>query len=478
MNFLSKLNRKFLLVPKILYIAISMQYYTLHKFRPLFAKEMFGIGESELSAVGLLLFVTFFTNILIATLNDRFGRPRLFMVCLLSLSCIFFQLFYIEKYVRNIRFMFWVNMLAYLGTNTPIMALLDKIILDYLAKFPDVGSRAYGKQRIWGTVGYLLSIFSLEGIMKTGRGTDAIDFTNLKYYSLATTIACVCLVMIFLKDEGDGCKTADHNITSEWKELVGNREYLFFIFIIFLNGFTRAAMTIYLPVYTKYVLGVKPYVLPTSWPMWLRNGLWIFNSFPFATITVFEISLEMGILFYFDVVSRKIGLLWPLLLAQVSQAIRFALYLILPCTNPHVFVFCCIFEVLKGINFGLSHGSGVQLAEKMCPPHLKATSQMIYNGTFTAIGSVAASLYFRYVFKSNETSVPEEIMNRRVESFRMFFISNIVVTSVSIFLFLIKYGLWSRKLFNVFSSPKKINQENVKKGKLSAKDTNESTIRD
>lgn len=478
MDLLSKLNKKYLLVPKILYVAISMQYYTLHKFRSLFAREMFGIGEKELSGVGVLLFVTFFTNIFIAALNDRLGRPKILMVYLLSLSCIFFQLFYVKEYVKSNYLMFWMNLFGYLGTNTPIMALLDKIILDYLAEFPDAGVRAYGRQRIWGTIGYLLSIFSIEGMIRAGMGTGVIDFTNLKYYSLATTIICVCLVMVLLKDSDNECKDLSRNTMSEWKELMRNREYLFFIFIILLNGFTRAAMTIYLPIYTNYVLNVKPYALPTSWPAWIRNGLCILNDSPFSTITIFEISLEMGILFYFDVISRKIGLFLPLLLAQVSQAIRFSLYLVLPHTNPHVFAFCCLFEVFKGINFGLSHGSGVQLAEKMCPPHLKTTSQMIYNGTFMAVGSVTASLYFRYVFRNNEISTPEEALERKAESFKIFFISNIFVTSIAISLFLIKYGVRDGKLLNALSSLKKINQKDVKKSKLFTEDAKESIVKD
>ncbi|ADM12677.1 putative nucleoside transporter [Encephalitozoon intestinalis ATCC 50506] len=459
MDLLSRLNKKYLLGPKALYVAISMQYYTLHKFRPLFAKEMFGIGESELGAMGILLFVTFFTNILLATMNDKFGRPKIFMVALLSLSCIFFQLFYIERYFKGVRSMFWINLFAYLGTNTPIMALLDKIVLDYLNKFSDENTKAYGKQRIWGTAGYLISIFALEGIIRTTNSKSGIDFSGLRYYSLATTIIAVILVATLLEDSKSECRGPSYNIMSEWKELLRNREYLFFILIIFLNGFTRAAMTLYLPIYVKYVLKVKPYILPASWPAWVRSSLWALNNFPFGTITMFEISLEIGILFYFDIVSKKTGLLWPLLLSQISQTIRFVLYLILPPTNPHVFAFCCMFEIFKGINFGLSHGAGVQLAEKLCPPHLKATSQMIYNGAFTAISSVTAGLYFRYVFRNNETLDPEEIIARRIESFRIFFMSNILVTTISIFLFLIKYGVRDKKPLNVLFFCRRISQK-------------------
>lgn len=458
MSMLSRLNRKYTLAPKALYVAISMQHYTLHKFRPMFAKEMFGIEERELGAVGILLFMTFFTNVFLATMNDRFGRPKAFLVSLLSLSCLFFQLFYVDGYTKGSRVMFWANLFAYLATNTPILALLDKVILDYLSALSDIESRAYGKQRIWGTVGYLISIFAVEGIIRKEKTGNEIDFTNLRYYSLATTLISAALVAMLLGRSKNDRGASSRDTLSEWKELMRNGEYLFFIFIILLNGFTRAAMTIYLPVYTRYVLGVKPYELPEAWPEWAKAAVGAFNNFPFSTITLFEISLEMGILFYSQAIIRRIGLLWPLLLAQVAQAIRFALYLVLPRTNPHVFVFCCAFEILKGINFGLSHGSGVQLAEKMCPPHLKATSQMIYNGTFTALGSVAAGLFFRHVFRNCEGLSPEDALEARVESFRIFFICNVLVAAVSIGLFFFKYEVRDGKL-GVLTSRKKVTQQ-------------------
>lgn len=462
MNSLKNLNRRYLVTPKLLYFFINLQHYTLHKFRPLFVQDMFEISKSELGrGLGILLSITFFTNIFVATMNDKFGKPKMFIIGLLSMSCIFFQLFYLDWYIRFVPFMFWINFFAYLATNTTIPALLDKLILDYLNKIPNVGAKTYGKQRIWGTVGYSLCTFIIEGVLKKNKeDSEKYDYSNLKYYSVITTGISIVLVTYFINSIGSKSKGSRQDIMAGCWELVGNGEYLFFILIIFLNGLTRAGMTIYLSVYTKYILRIKPYELPVSWPTWFRSGVGIFNNLPFSTISVFEAILEITILFHSEMITQKIGLFWPLLLAQVAQLVRFISYLLLSHESSHVFVFCCLFELLKGINFGLTHSSGVQLAARMCPPHLKATSQMIYTGIFTAIGSAAAGLLFGSVFKEEEMSGSDVTMEQKIRSFKMFFTYNTIIAGITILLFFYKYGIKDGILFNAHNEKKKMEQLN------------------
>lgn len=458
MGLLESINRKYLITPKALYFFVNLQHYTLHKFRPLFAEGRFGISKGELGkGLGCLLFVTFFINIFIATMSDKLGRQKTFIVGLLLMSCVFFQLFYVDWYIGLTDSMFWVNLFAYLATNTAVPALLDKVVLDYLSRMPDVGAKTYGKQRIWGTAGYSLSTFAIEGVLSKYEGTDDYDFTNLKYYSMVVTAVAVALVVLFVGQPRGKGSTSRRDMMAGWRELLTNGEYLFFIFIIFLNGLTRAGMTIYLSVYTKDVLNVRPYVLPESWPRAARWMVGIFNNFPLSTISVFEAILEITILFYAQTVTDRIGYFWPLLLAQVAQLVRFVSYLLLPYNNPHVFVFCCVFELLKGINFGLTHGSGVQLAARMCPPHLKATSQMIYTGTFTAIGSVAAGVIFGCMFGEGKEASVEEM----ARSFRVFFGYNVVIAGMTVVLFFYKYGIRDGVLFNAHKKRKRMGRETV-----------------
>ncbi|KAM0671837.1 putative major facilitator superfamily permease [Ordospora colligata] len=465
MNFLPKLNRKCMLIPKILYFSASMQHYMLHKFRYLFAKEKFGIAENKIWYVGIIFFIAFFMNILFATINDKFRKPKIFMACMVPLSGIFFQLFYIDAYIRT-AYMFWINLFMYITVNAAIPVILDKVMLDYLNKFPDMTSKMYGRQRIWATIGYMASTFTVEGILRKNKEGVGIDFSGLPYYSAAITLINFLLVVAFIENPKNSIDPSKVNIMSEWKELIRNKEYLFFILIILMNGITRSGMTIYLPVYITEVLNVKSYILPESWEIHALPSDWtsyfhistwillvkktinIFNRFPLSTIAVFEILLEMVSLFYSQTVIRSIGLIWPLLLAQASQAIRFILYLVLPHSHPHVFIFCCVFEIFKGINFGLTHGSGVQLAENLCSPHLKATSQAIYHGVFGAVGSVSAGLLFRQVFRHSKPNGIERVSNEQIQSFRTFFMLNTAIACVSIILVALRYGSGRKRLYS------------------------------
>lgn len=457
MNLLKNLYKKYLFAPKLLYLSINLQHYTLHKFRPLFARDMFNISKSELGkGLGILLFITFFTNIFIATMSDKFGRPRAFLIGLLLVSCMFFQLFYLDGYIRFVPFMFWINLLAYLIANTTIPALLDKVVLEYLSRIQNVGSGTYGKQRSWGSVGYILCIFVVEGFLKSQNSDKKYDFTNLKYYSVVTTMVSIVFVMLFVDDFGNKSNSSRQDILVGCKELIRNKEYLFFILIIFLNGLTRAGMTMYLSVYVRDILNVRPYDLPSGWPIWLKTFVKLFNDLPFSTISVFEVFLEITILFYSQSITQAIGLFWPLLIAQIAQFSRFVFYLLLPRENPHVFMFCCLFELLKGINFGLTHGSGVQLAARMCPPHTKATSQMIYQGMFTAVSSATAGVLFGSLFREEEMSGSNATMDQKAKSFRMFFIYNAFIAGVTVLLFLYKYGIRDKILFNEHNEKKRM----------------------
>jgi hypothetical protein len=460
MEALRSLNKKYLFTPKLLYFFINIQHYTLHKFRPLFAKEKFQISERELgTGLGFLLFVTFFTNIFVAAMNDKFGRPKHFIVGLLLSSCAIFQLFYVNEVVGRSKAIFWLNFFAYLATTTTMPAMLDKVILDFLNKIPNVGSKTYGKQRIWGTAGYTCSTFLLEALLNRGKTGKKYNFDNLRYYSFFSTAVAATLAMLFINPPGTEGRTQPprEDIVAECKELSRNRDYLFFIFIIFLNGLTRASMTMYLPIFIKDILKVEPYKLPKSWPGWLASIVNLFNKHPFGTISVFEALLEIVIFFNSQTIIQKVGLFWPLLLAQAAQLIRFVAYFMLDNSGSDVFAYCCLFELFKGINFGLTHGSGVQLAAKMCPPHLKATSQMVYTGTFTALGSVAAGVLFGSIFDK------EKMKKNPVEgerAFQMFFVLNIVITLAAVVLFLYKYGVADNILFNPHVAEKKIEQLN------------------
>lgn len=503
MPALSKLEERWLIGPKLLYFLINLQYYTLHQFRSAFAREKFMVSNSQYGKLtGIIMFITFFTNIAIGGYSDRRRNHRNVLLYLTLITAGLFALFYSSTLMDISIYNFWTVMLLYLVFNNPKQPLLDKIILDYLNNIPAAGPKSYGKQRLWGTIAYGAATYASEWCLTTA-GSSEYNFNNLMHYSVITTILAAGAIVLCIRPGGrpaaaierdvpkelprgapaeDGAANAlsenpqaqpasqgqanqgqegqistrdsltevredsvaaegdtpGRSNRNEFITLLTDFEFLFFIFIMFSNAITRSAMSIYLNIYHREVLRLEPYDLPKSWPGPLRSLVDIFNSKPITTLTFFGISCEILVMFVSEGIINRMGLFWPLLLAQACAFVRFVAYYSLPHDSPHTYGLSCIFELIKGIYFGLAHISAVQIATRLAPAHLKATSQMIYQGTFNALGSLVSGLLFGIMFDAQLKGGEED---DKGGMFGYFFLLNSLLCMITILLYVYKYGL-------------------------------------
>lgn len=442
MEAVKRINRKLLVAPKLIYFFVYLQYYTLHQFRSVFAQELFDVDNGTLGTyLGTLLCLIFFTNIFVGAMNDKFGRSNIFILVALLMTGGFFQLFFVGPYMNTFSGMFWVNMFCYLAFNNGIPPLLDKAILDYLNRIPEAGARAYGRQKLYGTAAYALSSTLIERSIKTTSSSDKItySFGPLRVYSVITTALAGVTVFFLLKSSSGSSRGARQDILAGCKELLRNSSYSFFIFIIFLNGITRQVLSIYQTVYFSQVLQLKPYKLPASWPAWVQAVVNVFNRSPVGTTTQCGMLFEVVLLFYSPKITQKMGLVWPILISQLFQVFRVFCYFILNHTNEHVFMYSCLIELTRGVYFGLLSPAAVQMATNLCPPHLKSTSQMIYQGTFTALGAFAGGHIFGKLFDKAALSSKDVPLETKVADFSRFFLVNTCFAAVTTALFVYKY---------------------------------------
>lgn len=424
---------------KMLYFFINMQYYAFYNVRGNFATNQ-GISKNSFGQLfGVILLLCFFTNSLVATINDKFERPKLLIVTLLVSSCFCFEMFYLIPSGNSIynKMFFWSIMLMYCLFSTGLPALLDRFAIEYLNNDENLDRRSYGRQRLFGTLGYLVVNYIVEYFCRPGTQYD------FKYLSLITpflTIPAILITLYTVKSYESSHST--HEIGNSWKELIKNSEYMFFIFIIFLNGVSRAAMTLYLGIFLQDVLKLQSYDI-SGLAAPLRYILKIFNQNPMSTTSLCGVVLEIIIMFYSSAIISFFGLYWPLLIAQFAQFIRFFGYFSLSPDNSHAFLFACLLETCKGINFGLTHSSAVLIANDLCPPHLKATSQMIYTGTFTGLAAFFAGQLFGNVFS---TTIKKESSKQSLKGFSWFYMINMGITLLCIILFTAKYGIRDGKL--------------------------------
>lgn len=470
LHVLKNLDHRFILTPKILYFFINLQFFTLHQFRTNFAMQSFGISEGTYGMIaGLCLFVTFFSNIGLATTNDRLNKQKYFLAFLILLNMFVFQGFFFIGKSANL---FWGVFILYIITNNSVPPLLDKLTIEYLSKIPGVGPQTYGRQRLWGTIGYVVANWIIEAIVK--RKSDdptekILEFDNLRFYNVITSVIVLSLIAVLI--HASSRASVRHDIFASWQSLLGNRAYFFFIFIILLNGITRGSMTFYLTTYLTNVVGLESYDIPDSVPKFFAWPLEILNKSPIATSSMFGVLFEIIILYNAKIITGAIGLYWPLLLAQVAQVFRFIGYLNLNTGATHRFPYVCCLELMKGMNFGLTHISAVQIATSLCPVHLKTTSQTIYSGAFTGLSGVFAGWIFGSIMKG----VKDKKGRSNAEpTYRLFFYVNIFITLFCILLFIYRYWFVERVLSFTRSqeTPQKVPEEESSEEEVALEEIN------
>lgn len=494
MKFLEKFASNYLIAPKLIYLIVNLQFYGFHQLRFAFAKDKFKISEENYGKfTGYTQFLTFFTNILIGDFSDRTKKYRSMLLSLIVISTAVFLNFYITPLTDLHEIVFWILIMMYLMTNNPKAPLLDKIIIEYLENVTNAGPKIYGRQRLWGTVALSLATYLGEWCTSNGDGT--FNFNYLIHYNVIATVFAFAAVAFLLKGrqtndsrrveeaqmplqtpmplqtqvplqtqmppQTESSNVADNRTKKHttFIELFKNMEFMFFILIIFSNAVTRSALTIYLSIFHKEILKIKPYDLPETWNPTFRYILDLVNSKPIATLATFGIVFEIVVMFLADKIIDALGYFWPLIIAQLVSTVRFLSYYALSSTNKHVYGLSCLFELFRGVYFGMIHISSVHIAPNLAPPHLKATSQMIYQGTFAALGSLVSGYIFGDLFKSKLDSETSDAERERV--YKLIFLINFAISVFTIMLCFIKYGLIDKVLFSRQKEEQKLNSYRV-----------------
>lgn len=472
-NYLMKLNERILIIPKAIYLIVNLQFYGFHKLRSAFAKDKFNISTEEYGKfTGYTQFITFFTGIIIGNITDKTRKYQTSLISLITLSTFVFILFYLDALTSIHPIIFWGILMIYLILNNPKQPLLDKIMIEYLDKKSDQGSKIYGKQRLWGTFALPMATYISEWCTKSSDGNA--NYTNLIYYNVIATILALATAALFFfpreinrntinnaenkqeNQESQNSSPARTRRSGTFIELLGNFEFMFFFLIIFLNAISRSALTIYLELFHSEILQISPKEVPESWgsiPKTLLSSL--FNN-PVSTLATAGVVFEIIILFLADKILNSIGHFLPLLLAQFIALSRFLAYYLISPSNPYVFEISCAIELLRGMYFGLIHISSVYIAMKMAPPHLRTTSQMIYQGTFSALGFLISGQLFGGMFKSKLEHELE--LENKASIYREIFLINIIISLLTVGICTIKYGFIDKVLFNKELENKKLSK--------------------
>ena len=242
---------------------------------------------------------------------------------------------------------------------TPIGAIVDSTVMDMVKKT----GHSYGRQRMWGTVGFILATFTLGQLL-------TLDDLSLTFILHATLLGVGCTVLsFFLPVAGTDKKVA---LWDGLRKLVRQVPYLSFLISMTLLGMGLASHLGFLGLQMLSLGGTEQQVGLA----WAVNSVMEIPMMYFGASWFIRFSLRRLIVAGFG----GISLVW--LLVGLS-------------TSPTKVI---IMVSGLGLCFGFFWVAAVGFASSSAPPGLSATAQALMGAALTGLGWSIGSVIAGYLW--------------------------------------------------------------------------------
>lgn len=241
----------------------------------------------------------------------------------------------------------------------PIMSLMNGATLRTLGDQPE----KYGRQRIWGSLGYILT---------SGLGGIAIDIFNLDlvwvFYIYIGSMIVFLLTTFTLKPQP---VQLSRPVWDGLAQLVKRRVWVIFMLSVFILNLANSGMYDYLGLYILEIDGSEALV----------GMQWSLGAIA-----------ELPILFFGSLLLVRFSARRLLIVAYLLYAFRWFLYGIMP--DPS---WVLPIALIHGITLGPYLIAGVDYANQLAPPDLKTTAQGLFFA-ITALAHVVGSPISGFLF--------------------------------------------------------------------------------
>ncbi|MBX2997057.1 MAG: MFS transporter [Caldilineaceae bacterium] len=337
-----------LLAPKIFYFCFYAAGAALMPFLPLFYAQQ-GISGSR---IGLLTGLPPLISLLSAPLWGGFAdvsqqHRRALLIAIAGSIGSIFLLAQVEGFL-------WLLpvVILYAFFMAPVMPLVDASVLMLLGERKD----QYGKQRLWGAVGWGIAAPVIGWLI--GRTGITWAFYG---YILIMGMGLLAASQLRVSPVTIG--------QSFWRSLRGllvNPTWTLFLLTAFIAGMGLAVINNFFFLYLEH-LGFSA-------------------GFMGLSLTVSTLS-ELPVMFFADRLLRRWGARWMLMASLVIYVIRTLGYSLVTGALPILLI-----QLLHGPTFSLMWMAGVAYADEHAPPGLGATAQGLLSGMVMGLGAALGAI--------------------------------------------------------------------------------------
>ena len=241
----------------------------------------------------------------------------------------------------------------------PIFPLIDRSVLNVLGRNRD----QYGKQRMWGAVGW--------GIMGPIAGL-LIEQGGLRWAFYGCFFVSLSLLAV-LKVTPIQQVRIETRFTETLKSLYTNLDIILFFFIMVIGGLGLSMIHNYLFIYL--------------------DGLGTDSVLKGWALTIATIS-ELMVMFFSDKLLRKWKAKWLVAFSLMVLALRLVLYSLVKTPELALLV-----QLLHGPTFGLIWVAGVNYISEIAPVGLGNTVQGFFSGIVMGLGSALGAFLGGIMYK-------------------------------------------------------------------------------
>lgn len=388
------INARLLLSPKLIYFWTGCLTNMFYVFRADFFQTYLGLEKAQM---GTVMAVFHLGSIIGATLWSRLAdmfrmhRTLFVMLCLgMSLT---FEGMIVKNLITPERWIYvaYAVMALFGLVYGGVSPLMDFQILTLLKDVFSVDQSLYGRQVLWGTIGYALTTEGLGYALTMKKMNQYLESygVHILLITFPITSLITSLVVLTLGVPSSARKKSDdsestENITTETPSLsntfldqvriIATPRFLLFLSVILAIGMGRQIMTFYLPAYLSDTLNLE------------REQI----------SRVYMCSALFSIIFLFSgpVILRKLGVRPMLLVGLGAMTIRMVSYRFVTQYYQVILV-----ELLNGTSFSFTHMGGVREAAQCAPPGWEATFQAIYTAAYVQVPAVFGTFIGGYIYE-------------------------------------------------------------------------------
>lgn len=368
------------LIPKGIFICMSLAYYCVYTFRDYFLRYFLGLNNKIGWFSAVIAIATFVGGLFWAKSSDLSGDYTTPLILCASLSVAVFNGMYFLKFGTGLTLAIGLVCFALNGFFlSAFQPLVDVLVLRII---PD--KETYGKQRLWLPITYGFITFLMSYLC------NQLGWV-LVFPAMALLNSLFILYILFFVRNPPTSESLRRSRKAQtlaqdgaertpgFRTLLRLKRFLFVMLIVFFLGIVRGIFTVFLSSYQKDVIHIHH------------------NAISFTPLT--GLSLEIPIFFWGKSIMRVLGVDYCLLTALFLGLVRIVSYLVVAKVSitypghPVLYgVLVCTIELLKGPCFALTHNAAIKIVLAETPEILHGRAQALYAGLYNNLSTLISSL--------------------------------------------------------------------------------------